>query len=58
MREAITERVARDLVRDLSEKLVERIERIVWEVVPDMAEILITKEIERIRDMAEDKGSS
>jgi hypothetical protein len=38
--------------------LLERIERIVWEVVPDLAEILITKEIERIRALAEGKQSS
>jgi CheY-like chemotaxis protein len=58
IRDAVAERVARELARDLTEKLVERIERIVWEVVPDLAEILITKEIERIRAMAQDKKSS
>jgi hypothetical protein len=58
MRQAVTERVAHALARDLSDKLLERIERIVWEVVPDLAEILITKEIERIRAMAEGKQSS
>jgi CheY-like chemotaxis protein len=58
MRQAVTERVAHELVRDLSDKLLERIERIVWEVVPDLAEILITKEIERIRSQAEGKQST
>ncbi|MBI2564142.1 MAG: response regulator [candidate division NC10 bacterium] len=58
MRQAVTERVAHELARDLSDKLLERIERIVWEVVPDLAEILITKEIERIRAQAEGKQSS
>jgi hypothetical protein len=58
IREAVTERVARDLTREISDKLLERIERIVWEVVPELAEILITKEIERIRAAAEDKQSS
>lgn len=58
MRQAVTERVAHELARDLRDKLVERIERIVWEVVPDLAEILITKEIERIRAQAEGKQSS
>ncbi len=58
IQDAVTERVAHELARDLTEKLVERIERIVWEVVPDLAEILITKEIERIRAMAQDKKSS
>jgi hypothetical protein len=58
MRQEVTQRVAHELARDLSDKLLERIERIVWEVVPDLAEILITKEIERIRAMAEGKQSS
>jgi CheY-like chemotaxis protein len=58
MRDAVTERVARVLARDLSEKLVERIERIVWEVVPEMAELMIAKEIERIRSMADEKNIS
>jgi len=58
IREAVTERVAHDLTRELSDKLLERIERIVWEVVPELAEILITKEIERIRAAAEGKQSS
>jgi hypothetical protein len=58
LREAVAERVAHDLTRELSEKLLARIEQIVWEVVPDMAEILITKEIERIRALAEGKPSS
>ncbi len=58
MRQEVTERVAQGLARDLSDKLLERIERVVWEVVPDLAEILITKEIERIRSQAEDKQSS
>ncbi len=58
MRQEVTERVAHELARDLSDKLLERIERIVWEVVPDLAEILISKEIERIRLQAEGKQSS
>ena len=58
MRQAVTERVAHELARELSNTLIERIERIVWEVVPDLAEILITKEIERIRAQAEGKQSS
>jgi len=58
MREAVTERVAHDLRRELSEKLLDRFEKIVWEVVPDLAEILITKEIERIRRLAEEEKSS
>jgi len=58
IREAVTGRVAHDLTRELTDKLLERIERIVWEVVPELAEILITKEIERIRAAAEGKQSS
>ncbi len=58
MREAVTERVASDLKSELSEKLLDRFEKIVWEVVPDLAEILITKEIERLRRMAEKEKSS
>ena len=58
MREAVTERVAHDLKRELSEKLLDRFEKIVWEVVPDLAEILVTKEIERIRRLAEEEKSS
>ena len=58
MREAVTERVAYDLKRELSEKLLDRFEKIVWEVVPDLAEILVTKEIERLRRLAEEEKSS
>jgi CheY-like chemotaxis protein len=58
MREAVTERVASDLKRELSEKLLDRFEKIVWEVVPDLAEILIAKEIERIRRLADEEKSS
>jgi CheY-like chemotaxis protein len=53
MRQEVTARVAHDLTRELSEKLLERFEKIVWEVVPDLAELLISKEIERIRRLAE-----
>jgi CheY-like chemotaxis protein len=55
LRQAVTERVAHELAKELSNQLIERIERIVWEVVPDLAEILINREIERIRTMAEGK---
>jgi hypothetical protein len=58
MREAVTERVTSELKRELSEKLLDRFEKIVWEVVPDLAEILITKEIERIRRLAEEEKPS
>jgi CheY-like chemotaxis protein len=52
--QTVTERVARDLTQELREQLLDRIEKIVWEVVPDLAEILIAKEIERIRRLAEE----
>lgn len=55
MREEVTARVVHDLRRELSEKLLERFEKIVWEVVPDLAELLISKEIERIRLLAEEE---
>lgn len=58
MRQLVTERVARELAVDLSDKLLERIERIVWDVVPELAEILIAKEIEKIRAVAEGKEPS
>jgi len=58
LRQAVTERVAHELAKELSGQLIERIERIVWEVVPDLAEILINKEIERIRAMSEGKQAS
>ena len=49
----ITDRVARTLVQEVSDRLAGKIERIVWEVVPDLAEHLITQEIERIKGQAE-----
>jgi hypothetical protein len=58
LRQAVTERVAHELAKELSGRLIERIEGIVWEVVPDLAEILINREIERIRAMAEGKQPS
>lgn len=49
----ITDNVARAIVQEVSERLAGKIERIVWEVVPDLAEHLITQEIERIKAQAE-----
>ena len=40
-------------MQEVSERLAGKIERIVWEVVPDLAEHLITQEIDRIRAQAE-----
>ncbi len=58
MRQIVTTRVAHDLAQELSDKLLDRIDRVVREVVPDLAEILITREIERIRALAEGKPSA
>ncbi|MFB3819023.1 MAG: response regulator [Candidatus Methylomirabilales bacterium] len=58
MRRAVTARVAEALAKELSQKLVERIEHVVWEVVPDLAEILIAKEIERIKQLADEQQTS
>ncbi len=58
LREAVTERVARDLKQELTDRVLERIERVVWEVVPDLAEVLIAREIERIRQIADDQKAS
>ncbi len=55
MREEVTARVAQDLTRALGEKLVARFEEIVREVVPNLAEVLITKEIERMRRLADEE---
>jgi hypothetical protein len=54
IKRAVTKRVAEGLADELRNSLIERIEKIVWEVVPDLAEILIAKEIERIRRQAEE----
>jgi hypothetical protein len=58
LRDSVTERVASDLARELSGTLIARIEKVVWEVVPDLAEVLIAREIERIRRMAEEQKSA
>src|SRR5574341_1539287 len=58
LRQAVTERVVHELAKEVSSQLVERVERIVWEVVPDLAEILINREIERLRTIAEGKQPS
>jgi CheY-like chemotaxis protein len=52
---AVAERVATHLVRELRADLLERVDRLLWEVVPDLAEQLITQEIQRIRDLVEGK---
>ncbi|MFQ5848151.1 MAG: response regulator [Candidatus Methylomirabilales bacterium] len=51
----VAERVASHIVRELRSDLLERVDRLLWEVVPDLAEQLITQEIQRIRDLVEGK---
>jgi len=55
--EKVAEGVSSRIVQEVCERLVERIEKVVWEVVPDLAEMLITKEIERIKTTIEGKES-
>lgn len=49
----VSERVAAHIVQELRADLLQRIERLLWEVVPDLAEQLLTQEIQRIRDLVE-----
>ncbi|MBI5166208.1 MAG: response regulator [candidate division NC10 bacterium] len=55
--EKVAEGVTSRVVQEVCDRLVERIEKVVWEVVPDLAEMLITKEIERIKATIEGKES-
>ncbi len=52
----VAERVATRIVQDLKAELLDRVERMLWEVVPEVAEQLITQEIQRIRDLVEGKN--
>jgi hypothetical protein len=47
------EAIADRIVKEVADRLIPRLERIIWEVVPDLAEVLITKEIEKIKAAAE-----
>ena len=49
------QQAANGVAKDVTDKLVERIERIDWEVVPALAETLITREIGRIKAAIEGK---
>jgi len=51
----VVESIADRIVKEVTERLVSRIEKIIWEVVPDLAEVLITKEIEKIKALAEEE---
>ena len=60
--EAISEKltgvIADRIVKEVTDRLVSRMEKIIWEVVPDLAEALISKEIERIKAAAEEQETS
>jgi len=56
--ERLTEEIAERIVKEVTDRLISRIERIIWEVVPDLAEVLITKEIEKIKAAAEEQETS
>jgi len=60
--EAVSEKmmasIADRIVKEVTDRLVSRMEKIIWEVVPDLAEALITKEIERIKAAAEEQETS
>ncbi len=55
MSREVAERVAAQIVRELRGELLEKLDRLLWEVVPDLAEQLLTQEIQRIRDLVEGK---
>ncbi|MDH7500023.1 MAG: response regulator [candidate division NC10 bacterium] len=50
--------IADRIVKEVTDRLVSRMEKIIWEVVPDLAEALITKEIEKIKAAAEEQETS
>ncbi|MDP2167898.1 MAG: response regulator [Thermodesulfovibrionales bacterium] len=45
----LTERIAREALKDAMASLTKEIEKVIWETVPDLAESLIKKEIEKIK---------
>jgi hypothetical protein len=56
--EGQTEVIADRIVKEVADRLIPSLERIIWEVVPDLAEVLITKEIEKIKAAAEGEKTS
>jgi hypothetical protein len=56
--ERLTEEIAERIAKEVTDRLISRIERIIWEVVPDLAEVLISKEIEKIKAAAEEQETS
>ena len=55
MKREITEKVAGALGNEIRDVIKQKIERVVWEVVPDLAEVLIREELNKIRAEAEGK---
>jgi CheY-like chemotaxis protein len=49
----VSEQVAAHIVQELRADLIQQIEKLLWEIVPDLAEQLLTQEIQRIRDLVE-----
>lgn len=49
----VSEQVAAQIVQAMRADLIQQIEKLLWEVVPDLAEQLLTQEIQRIRDLVE-----
>ena len=45
----IVENTVKKAIEEMSESLKQRIENVVWETVPDLAETIITREIEKIK---------
>jgi CheY-like chemotaxis protein len=51
----VAERVATHMVQELRAELLDRVNKVLWEVVPDLAEQLINQELQRIRELVEGK---
>lgn len=51
----VMEELVQRVVKEMAEKI---LEKVAWEVIPDMAEILIIKEIERIKAKAQEESRS
>jgi CheY-like chemotaxis protein len=51
----VAERVATHMVQELRAELLDRVNKVLWEVVPDLAEQLISQELQRIRELVEGK---
>ena len=49
--EMADDRIAHE--REIADRIVDRIERVVWEIVPDLAEALIARELDRLKERAE-----